>query len=127
VADLVEPLDRAMRSTRVLCRRVAVTANRHLDVPPSYAELLDRLADATDIMARVLGENAPAAMARGGIVAVGKGTVDLPRGTISIDVLLVQIRSLIIDLLQVTGLDNESALAVMPMLPERPPGPAPAA
>jgi uncharacterized membrane protein YgaE (UPF0421/DUF939 family) len=127
VADLVEPLDRAMRSTRVLCRRVAVTANRHLDVPPSYAQVLDELADATDIVARVLGENAPAAMARGGIVAVGQETADLPRGTISIAVLLVQIRSLIVDLLEVTGLDNESALAVMPALPERPPGPPPAA
>ncbi|MEP6629068.1 MAG: FUSC family protein, partial [Lapillicoccus sp.] len=58
VADLVDPLDRAMRSTRVLCRRVAVTANRHLNVPPAYARVLDDLADATDIMARVLAENA---------------------------------------------------------------------
>ncbi len=121
VADLVDPLDRALRSTRVLCRRVAVTANRHLNVPPSYARLLDDLADATDIVARVLGENAAASMATGGIVAVGESTAGLPRGTISIDVLLVQIRSLIIDLLQVTGMDYESALASIPTLPERPP------
>ncbi len=130
VADLVEPLDRAMRSTRVLCRRVAVTANRHLEVPPAYARMLDDLADATDIVARVLGENTAAAMGRAGIIAVGERTADLPRGTLSIDVLLVQIRSLIVDLLQVTGLDNEAALAVMPTLPERHPGtsgPAPAA
>ena len=120
VADLVEPLDRAMRSTRVLCRRVAVTANRHLNVPPAYARVLDDLADATDIMARVLAENAPAAMARAGIAAVGESTARLPRGTISIDVLLVQIRSLVVDLLEVTGLDNEEAVAAMPTLPERP-------
>ncbi|MDQ6896970.1 MAG: FUSC family protein [Actinomycetota bacterium] len=123
VADLVDPLDRAMRSTRVLSRRVAVTANRHLNVPPSYARVLDDLADATDIMARVLAENAPAAMARGGIAAVGESTARLPRGTISIDVLLVQIRSLIVDLLEVTGLDNEEAMAAFPKLPERPPAP----
>ncbi len=121
VADLVEPLDRAMRSTRVLCRRVAVTANRHLNVPPAYAGVLDELADATDIMARVLAENAPAAMARAGIAAVGESTARLPRGTISIDVLLVQIRSLVVDLLEVTGLDNEEAVEAMPTLPERPP------
>jgi uncharacterized membrane protein YgaE (UPF0421/DUF939 family) len=122
VADLVDPLDRAMRSTRVLCRRVAVTANHHLDVPTPYAALLDDLADATDIMARLLADNAPAAMARKGVLAVAATTADMPRGTISLDVLLVQTRSLIVDLLEVTGLPHEEANAAMPRLPESTPG-----
>ena len=118
VADLVEPLDRAMRSTRVLCRRVAVNADRQIDVPPSYARLLDDLADAVDIVARVLGENAAAAQGRGGIIEVGRATARLERGSLSVDVLLVQIRSLIVDLLQVTGMDYEEAVAVVPSIPE---------
>jgi uncharacterized membrane protein YgaE (UPF0421/DUF939 family) len=120
VADLVEPLDRALRSTRVLCRRVAVNADRQIHVPPSYAVLLDDLADATDIVARVLGENAAAAMGRGGIIEVGRATARLERGSLSVEVLLVQIRSLIVDLLQVTGMDYEEAVAVMPRIPEQP-------
>jgi hypothetical protein len=118
VADLVEPLDRAMRSTRVLCRRVAVNADRQVDVPSSYAMLLDDLADATDIVARVLGENAAAAQGRGGIEKVGRQTARLERGSLSVDVLLVQIRSLVVDLLQVTGMDYEEAVAVIPPIPE---------
>lgn len=119
VADLVGPLDRAMRSTRVLCRRVAVNADRQIDVPDSYATLLDDLADAVDIVARVLAENAAAAQGRGGIVAVARRTDRLPRGSLSVDVLLVQIRSLVVDLLQVTGLDYEEAVAILPQIPER--------
>jgi uncharacterized membrane protein YgaE (UPF0421/DUF939 family) len=122
VADLVEPLDRAMRSTRVLCRRVAVNADRQIDVPASYAQLLDDLADATDIVARVLAENSAAAQGRAGIVAVGRRTAELERGSLSVDVLLVQIRSLIVDLLQVMGLDYEEAVAVLPPIPEQLPG-----
>ena len=118
VADLVEPLDRAMRSTRVLCRRVAVNADRQIDVPPSYARLLDDLADAVDIVARVLGENAAAAQGRGGIIEVGRATARLERGSLSVDVLLVQIRSLIVDQLQETGMDYEEAVAVVPSIPE---------
>ena len=118
VADLVEPLDRALRSTRVLCRRVAVNADRQVDVPSSYARFLDDLADATDIVARVLAENAAAAQGRGGVVDVGRQTARLERGSLSVDVLLVQIRSLIVDLLQVTGMDHEDAVAVMPSIPE---------
>jgi len=122
VAELVEPLDRAIRSTRVLVRRVAVNADRQIHVPPTYATLLDDLADATDIVARVLGENSAAAMGQGGIVQVGRATARLERGSLSVDVLLVQIRSLIVDLLQVTGMDYEEAVAVMPRIPEELPG-----
>jgi hypothetical protein len=46
----------------------------------------------------------------------------LERGSLSVDVLLVQIRSLIVDLLQVTGMDYEEAVAVMPRIPEELPG-----
>jgi uncharacterized membrane protein YgaE (UPF0421/DUF939 family) len=122
VADLVEPLDRAVRSTRVLCRRVAVNADRQIHVPDSYATLLDDLADATDVVARVLAENSPAARGRAGIIEVGRATARLERGSLSVDVLLVQIRSLVVDLLQVTGMDYEEAVAVMPRIPEELPG-----
>ena len=46
MAELVEPLDFALRNTRVLVRRVAVACYRRRAHPASYAVLLDDLADA---------------------------------------------------------------------------------
>jgi uncharacterized membrane protein YgaE (UPF0421/DUF939 family) len=120
MSDLVEPLDRAMRSTRVLVRRVAATANRHVPVPPAYAVVLDELADATDIVGRALAENAHPQIGRSGLVRVGESTRVLERGQLSTDVLLIQIRSLIVDLLRLTGMDDEEAVAALPGLPEHP-------
>jgi len=120
MSDLVEPLDRAMRSTRVLVRRVATTANRHVPVPPAYAVVLDELADATDIVGRALAENAHPQIGRSGLVRVGESTRVLERGQLSTDVLLIQIRSLIVDLLRLTGMDDEEAVATLPGLPEHP-------
>jgi uncharacterized membrane protein YgaE (UPF0421/DUF939 family) len=120
VADLVEPLDRAMRSTRVLVRRVAVTANRQVRVPRSYAVVLDELADATDVVGRALAENAHPQIGRSGLVRVGESTRALERSHLLTDVLLIEIRSLIVDLLRLTGLDDEQALAALPGLPEPP-------
>ena len=51
MADLVEPLDRALRSTRVLVRQTAVATYRHHPVPASYSRLVLDLADATDQVA----------------------------------------------------------------------------
>ena len=122
MADLVEPLDRAMRSTRVLVRRVAVTANRHTPVPESYAVVLDQLADATEVVGRALLENAHPQLGRPGLVRVAVATTSLERGGLMTDVLLAQTRSVIVDLLRVTGLDDAEALAVLPGLPDRPDG-----
>ncbi len=58
MVDLVEPLDRAMRSTRVLVRRVTVAVGRGESLPPGYEALLLELAAATDVIARALSENA---------------------------------------------------------------------
>ncbi len=119
VADLVDPLDRAMRSTRMLMRRAALTTTKHIRVPVTYVVLLDDLADSVGIVARVLGENASASMGRAGILAVGQATADLERGLLSTDVLLAQIRSVVVDMLQVTGMTYEDAVAALPTLPER--------
>ncbi|MGA9749672.1 MAG: FUSC family protein, partial [Nocardioides sp.] len=46
MADVVEPLDLALRNTRVLVRRAAVAAHRREPVPRGYAVLCAELADA---------------------------------------------------------------------------------
>lgn len=118
VADLVETLDRALRSTRVLARRVAVIASRGIPVAPEYGDVLDDLAEATEVVARALHENRSPRVARPALAAVGRRTASLPRTGLMVGVLLVQVRSVVVDLLQLTGLDDEEALAELPVLPE---------
>ena len=51
MVELVDPLDRSLRSTRVLVRQTAVAAYRHRPVPASYADLTADLALAVDAVA----------------------------------------------------------------------------
>ncbi len=74
MAELVEPLDFALRNTRVLVRRVAVACYRHEPIPASYAELLDDLADCTDAVADELAAGRQAESVRERLVALGRAT-----------------------------------------------------
>jgi uncharacterized membrane protein YgaE (UPF0421/DUF939 family) len=118
MAELVEPLDFAMRNTRVLARRVAVAAYRREPVPTSYADLLDDLAAAAEEVADELAAGRMAEGARARLVALGEATVRLERSpALSAEVVLAQIRSLVADLLAVAGMDPTDATDVIPPLP----------
>ncbi|WP_374969825.1 aromatic acid exporter family protein [Terrabacter sp. BE26] len=118
MADLVEPLDRAMRSTRVLVRRVTIAVSRGEPMPPGYEQLLLDLAAATDVIAQALSENASPEVGRPALLEVAAATGRVPRTpSLATETLLAQVRSLVVDLLQVTGLDVDAAIAALP--PER--------
>lgn len=115
MADLVEPLDRAMRNTRVLVRRVAVAIYHGERLPRAYAMLSADLADATDEMAATLERNEMAVEVRAALIAIGHGTGEVERvADLSAEVVLAQIRSIIVDLLQITGLDVVEATDALP-------------
>lgn len=121
VADLVEPLDRAMRSTRVLVRRITVAVGRGEPLPPDYDSLLLELADATEVIARALSENASPEAGRPAVLRVAERTGRVPRtASLASETVLAQARSVVVDLLQLTGLDVDEAIAALP--PERPRG-----
>lgn len=115
VADLAEPLDRAVRNVRVLVRRVTVAAWRGEPVPDSYAELVDRLAAIVEQMAAELAARRMPTGLRDDLVALAEHTseVDVSR-ELSAMVVLAQVRSMIVDLLQLTGLDVDGALGNVP-------------
>ncbi len=118
MADLVDPLDRALRSTRVLVRHVAVAAYRHRPVPSSYAVLARELAAATDLVAEELQANRMAVDARGPMLAVGSATSMVERtDVLSAEVVLAQLRSIVADLLMVTGMDSLEATDALPPPP----------
>jgi hypothetical protein len=119
MAELVDPLDRAMRNTRVLVRRVAVLAYHRSPLPPAYATLCDDLADAADTMAEELSQRRMASDVRTTLLAIGDATARVERSpALSAEVVLAQIRSIIVDLLQLTGLDVVEASVALP--PPRP-------
>ncbi|MEO5745496.1 MAG: FUSC family protein [Terracoccus sp.] len=115
MADLVEPLDRALGSTRVLVRRITVAVGNGEAMPEAYVELIEALADATDIVARALSENASPTVGRSGLERVALMTGQVPRtASLASETILAQTRSVVVDLLQVTGLDVDEAIAALP-------------
>jgi uncharacterized membrane protein YgaE (UPF0421/DUF939 family) len=116
MADLVEPLDLAMRNTRVLVRRAAVAAYRREPIPDGYGRLCaDLAACATQIAEELEADRMPVA-AQPGLLEVARGTAQVERTReLSAEVVLAQVRSITADLLRITGLGVlESTDAIPP-------------
>lgn len=115
MVELVEPMDRAMRNTRVLVRRVAVANYRGELLPDGYVTLLADLADATDDMAAALERDEMPSGVRDELLRLGERSSDVERtGDLSAEVVLAQIRSIVVDLLQITGLGVLEATDALP-------------
>ena len=116
MSDLVEPLDRSLRSTRVLVRYVAMAAYRQRSVPPVYPLVTRELASAIDLVADELQADRMASAARPALIAVGMATSELPReDALSVEVMLAQLRAVVTDLLMLTGMGQlESTDAIPP-------------
>ncbi|MEX0429043.1 aromatic acid exporter family protein [Nocardioides sp. DS6] len=118
MGELVEPLDRAIRTTRVLVRQAAVSAHLGRPVPASYASLALDLADATDQVAEELASDRMAVTARPALLAVGEATAAVERAaSMNAEVVLVQLRSLVVDLLVMTGVEQMDAVDALPPPP----------
>jgi len=117
MAELVEPLDLALRNTRVVVRRVAVAAYRQDPVPPSYGRLTADLADVVDTMAAELRADRQPQSCESGLIRIGQATSRIERTEeLSSEVILAQLRSIIADLLRITGMDNLEATDAIPPL-----------
>jgi len=114
-SELYGPLDRANRNLRVLARRSAVAIWRHEEVPQSYLVLLASLAEVVRSMAAQLMERHLPSDAKDALVelAVASSHVKL-LDSMSGVVILAQLRSMIADLLQLTGMDYAEARSAMP-------------
>jgi len=119
MAELVEPLDRAVRNTRVLVRRLAVASYHREPIPRAYALLCEDLALAVDEMAEALSADEMPSGVRRSLLRLGDATARVERvSDLSAEVVLAQIRSIIVDLLQITGMDVLEATDALP--PARP-------
>ena len=114
LAASVVPLDHAVRNVRVLVRRVVVAAWRREQISPDLAALIGQLADAALELAREIREDeeGPAVDM---LMAVAERSSTVERGgSLSNDVVLAQIRSIVVDLMQVAGLGYDEALSHVP-------------
>lgn len=115
LAEVVEPLDFALRNTRVLVRRVAVACHRRTPVPASYAAVIGDLADLTDRIADELAKGRQAVAVIDPLIALGVATASLERSSdLSAEVILAQVRSLVADLLALSGMDALDATDAIP-------------
>jgi uncharacterized membrane protein YgaE (UPF0421/DUF939 family) len=116
IADLLEPLDRAIRNIRVLVRRANVAIWNDEPVPPSYVDLVSDLADVTDDIAAELRNRRLPVGARDLLAAIGResATSAGTQRTLSAEVMRAQVRSTIVDLLMLTGLSYDEARARVP-------------
>lgn len=116
IADLLEPLDRTIRNLRVLVRRAAVGTRRGEVVPTAYVALLDDLARSCEDIARELHERHAPVSARAGLGRLGaRSAVIDPASGLSGEVIRAQVRSMVVDLLVLTGLSIEEAGESVPV------------
>lgn len=114
-AALYPSLDRMSRNLRVLVRRTAVALWRSESVPLSYIVLLEQLADVMSFMADEMYQQRLPTAARDRLVAVGEATSELPiHESLSAAVVLAQVRSMVVDLLELTGLTSAEARGLIP-------------
>ena len=119
MAELVDPMDFALRNTRVLVRRVAVACYRREPMPSAYATLSRDLATCADEVAEELASGRMAVAARDHLVMLGRASSTVVRtGDLSGEVVLAQVRSIIADLLAVSGMDPFEATDEIPPLAE---------
>ena len=109
-AELTEPLDRASRNLRVLARRSLVAIWHGDQVSTAYLDLLETTASQAERVALDLHENKLPIAARKGLIAAAQESAQLEvTGGINAIVILAQARSILVDLLQLTGLEYADA------------------
>ena len=116
-ADLLVPLDRASRNLRVLARRAVTVVWRAQHVPAGYLEVVSRLARTARFMAEELDAGRLPSAARGDLVATAQASSHLGLAdSLSAVAILAQARSMVVDLLELTGLGPDDARDLVPDL-----------
>lgn len=108
IADITEPLDRALRNIRVLVRRVTVAVLEDEPIPPAYLGSVDDLAQVMGEMAAELSERRVPQNVRPALLLLAedvrlKSIAGTGRTSLSAEVIRAQLRSIVVDLLMLTG------------------------
>ncbi|BAD60228.1 FUSC family protein [Nocardia farcinica] len=120
IRQAADPLDNAIRNTRVLLRRSLTLVRDDEILDPRLIDEVERLADAVDVVRRMMladpGEQPDQAEAARVLRSVAKeARPELVAGAgLSAHVVFAQVRSILVDLMQVCGVKRISAIALLP-------------
>ena len=109
IAEIAAPLDRAVRNIRVLVRRINTAIWRQDPIEPEILDAVERLAALMKGMSGAGEQGVRLRAWRDRLVALGDDTNAMDMGSLSSAVLIAQLRSIVVDLLEVTGLTYEAA------------------
>lgn len=118
-AAAAEPIDLAVRNSRVLLRRTRSALTDDEEFPPSLPTALAGLAGAATDLAEVLGddgEKLTKVRVRTKEAAAAVDADELEHTGFSAQVVTAQLRSIAVDLLQATGLSHEEARRQLPSM-----------
>src|SRR5215218_9170882 len=115
LSGLNQPLDSAVRNLRVLVRRYVVAIWRGEEVPVAYQDLVQRLAKACRFIAHEFSEHRLPKTAKDPLREIAEATPHLQlTHSISAIVILAQIRSMVADLMELTGMEYVEARELIP-------------
>ncbi|MDJ0469767.1 FUSC family protein [Rhodococcoides fascians] len=120
LAATADPIDNAVRNIRVLARRSLTLVRDDEILDPRVVDEVEKLAHAVEVLRQMIladpGQKPDAAEAARVLRSVAAGAKPelISNAGLSATVVLAQLRSIIVDLLQVAGLKRISALATLP-------------
>lgn len=119
LTSILNPLDNGIRNIRVLARRAIVAVDDQVDVAPALSSLIGGLSEVLVLLARrVAGHSDALSDAEihrelRAVAARAKHELVFDEG-LTETVMLAQMRSILVDMMQVAGLSKVSALATLP-------------
>lgn len=111
------PVDLALRNARVLVRRTLAAMGEPMPPPVALAELLREVSEAALLLQLELGAGREPTLARQALLAVAARERPKNLG-FSANVIIAQLRSIAVDMLQATGMDHDEASATLTPLDE---------
>nr|WP_161894618.1 FUSC family protein [Gordonia spumicola] len=118
IAATADPIDNAVRNFRVITRRCLGVTQRGVTIEPAIVEVIDSLSEGFEILRAMMmaepGESpdqADAARVIRSIVRKARTSIADNVEDISETAVLVELRSLLVDMLMVAGLKRSSAIA----------------
>jgi uncharacterized membrane protein YgaE (UPF0421/DUF939 family) len=112
-STLAAGVDRATRNLRVLVRRVLFAVGEAEGMPPELPDLLDELADVLVLMAEDISGSQDRAL-RALVELAGRLDPEQLSGGLSVAVVVGQLRSAVVDLLEGVGVAPDRARAALP-------------
>lgn len=109
IAEVAAPLDRAVRDIRVLVRRMNTAIWRADPIDDAIINTVERIAGLMEGMSQADERGIRLSAWREELVQLGDQTNAMEMGSLSSAVLIAQLRSIVVDLLEVTGLSYDAA------------------